>query len=379
MIRFQKPLLPSLDEVGRYFRLAERDRWFSNSGPCARLLSERLEARIGGGARCLLVANGTLGLMVALRALTANRDPRATEVLVPTFTFVATINAIAWAGFTPVFVDLEPGHWHPSVSAIEHGLSTREGRVAAVLSASTFGTPPPSPARTRLEHVCARHGVPLLVDSAAGFGAHDDEGSSLGLQGNAELFSFHATKPFAIGEGGMLATSSVALFEAMAHLVNFGIDEDRVLTDTFGLNAKLSELHAATGLAVLDHIDEILAARRLRAQCIRDALEPRGFEFQLGSERSTWQFVPALAPTVDLREAIMDAASRRGIEVRRYFTPCHHFAPCADFPRVGSLEAADAVAARMLSLPMSNDLSEAEHEQIVECCLATADAPTSAV
>jgi dTDP-4-amino-4,6-dideoxygalactose transaminase len=378
MIRFQTPQLPPLDAIGRYFERAERDRWYSNSGPCARLLTERLETRVGRGAHCLLVANGTLGLMVALHALTSDRVEGASEVLVPTFTFVATINAIAWAGLTPVFVDLDPDDWHPSHAAIEHALSTRAGKVAAVLSTSTFGTPPSPAVRTRLERTCADAGVPLLFDSAAGFGARDVDGHSLGLQGDVELFSVHATKPFAIGEGGMLATSSDALFERMARLVNFGIDQDRALTELLGLNAKLSELHAATGLAVLDRFDDILRARRTRAARVRDALEPRGFEFQQGNERSTWQFIPTLAPSAEGRAAVMREAARRSIEVRRYFTPCHHFPACAAFPRVGSLSVADALADRMLSLPMANDLTETDVEQIIECCLvATASDPSS--
>ncbi len=221
--------------------------------------------------------------------------------------------------------------------------------------------------------------MPLLIDSAAGFGACDEDGHSLGLQGDAELFSFHATKPFAIGEGRHARdVERRPCSSAWPRLVNFGIDENRALTEVLGLNAKLSELHAATGLAVLDRLDDILRARRTRAARVRDALEPRGFEFQHGSERSTWQFIPTLAPSAEGRAAVMREAARRSIEVRRYFTPCHHFGACAAFPRVGSLAVADALADRMLSLPMANDLSDTDIEQIVDCCLvATSSAGSS--
>jgi dTDP-4-amino-4,6-dideoxygalactose transaminase len=361
--------MPPLEEVAAYFALAERDRWFSNSGPCHRLLTERLERFIGRDAHCLLVSNGTLGLIVALRALTSRRPSTATEVLVPSFTFVATINAIVWAGLTPVFVDIDPGHWHPSADGIEHALASRAGRVAAVLSCSTFGTPPPPAIRARWRKACAEHRVPLLIDSAAGFGARDESGDPLGLQGDAELFSFHATKPFAIGEGGMLTTLDRELFDEMARLINFGIDEHRVLTGEAGLNAKLSELHAATGLAVFDRYGAILEGRQQRAKTFKRELEPEGFEFQLGSERSTWQFVPTLAPSSGRRDEIVQEALLHGIEVRTYFTPCHRFAPCAGFPRIGSLEVTEDVADRMLSLPMSNDLSDDEVAQITRSCL----------
>jgi dTDP-4-amino-4,6-dideoxygalactose transaminase len=290
-------------------------------------------------------------------------------VLVPSFTFVATINAIVWAGLTPVFVDIDPEHWHPSADGIEHALASRAGRVAAVLSCSTFGTPPPLAARSRWRNVCAEHDVPLLIDSAAGFGARDEAGDPLGLQGDAELFSFHATKPFAIGEGGMLSTPDDELFDEMARLINFGIDEHRVLNGDIGLNAKLSELHAATGLAVFDRYEAILAGRRVRATAFKRELEPHGFEFQRGSERSTWQFVPTLAPSAGRRDEIMQEAALHDVELRTYFTPCHRFAPCAGFARIGSMEVTDDVADRMLSLPMSNDLSDDEVAQITRSCL----------
>ena len=371
MIRFQTPEFPPLEELAPYFEMAQRDRWFSNSGPCHHLLTERLERFVGRDARCLLVSNGTIGLMVALRALTVDRPTTAREVLVPSFTFVASINAIVWAGLTPVFVDVDAEHWHPSADAIEQALEARGDRVAAVLGCSTFGTPPPIAVRSRWERACRAAGVPLLVDSAAAFGARDELGEPLGLQGDVELFSFHATKPFAIGEGGMLVTRDESLYRSMAKLTNFGIDANRVLTDEIGLNGKLSELHAAAGLAVLDRFAAILDARRSRAVVIRDALARRGgFSFQGGCDRSTWQFVPALAESPELRAEVLREAERRDVEIRRYFTPCHHFEPCASFERIGSLEVTDSLTERTLSLPLANDLSEDEIGQVIECCIA---------
>ncbi len=134
MIRFQTPQLPPLEDVARYFELAERDRWYSNSGPCAR--PAHRAPRDARGSRCALSAGRERHARTHGRAPRADLGSRegAAEVLVPTFTFVATINAIAWAGLTPVFVDLDPDDWHPSHAAIEHALSTRAGRVAAVLS-----------------------------------------------------------------------------------------------------------------------------------------------------------------------------------------------------------------------------------------------------
>jgi dTDP-4-amino-4,6-dideoxygalactose transaminase len=107
-IRFLRPELPPLDEVARYFAMAESERWFSNGGPCHELLRERIQRRLGRNISCVPVASGTLGLMIAIRALCGSPGESATEVIVPSFTFAATAGAVVWAGFVPVFADVDP-------------------------------------------------------------------------------------------------------------------------------------------------------------------------------------------------------------------------------------------------------------------------------
>jgi dTDP-4-amino-4,6-dideoxygalactose transaminase len=375
-IRFLRPQHPSLDDVSRYFRLAERERWFSNRGPCHRLLTERLTAYIGGEARCQLVSNATLGLMVALRALRGRSPDGACDVLAPSFTFEAVADAIVWCGLEPVFVDLEPDTWLLDPEALTEALDQRAGRVAAVLACSTFGTAPPEGVRQGWERACESAGVPLLVDSAAGFGSLDEAGRCLGRQGDAEVFSFHATKPFAIGEGGVIVTRNEALASEMSSLIDFGHDERRSPTSRHGLNAKLSEIHAAIGLAVLDQYNDVLERRRTLARRISDPLEAAGFSFQPGAERSTWQFVPTLAPTREARNAVLAHAASAGIELRTYFAPPLHESPAfADADRLGRLPVTDDLAGRVLSLPMANDLTDDEIDRIVGAVLEAVGAP----
>src|SRR5437016_4857766 len=104
VVRYQHPELPSLDEVAPYYALAEEAAWYSNGGPCATMLADRLADYVGGGVHCLPVANCTLGLMVALRAAAAEPDAGRPLVVTPSFTFAATACAIVWAGFEPLFV-----------------------------------------------------------------------------------------------------------------------------------------------------------------------------------------------------------------------------------------------------------------------------------
>jgi dTDP-4-amino-4,6-dideoxygalactose transaminase len=371
VIRFQAPQIPAAREVEAYFALAEESRWYSNGGPCHELLVERLERYLGPGVSCIPVANATLGLMVALRAMTGS-EPRRRQVLMPSFTFAAAVNAVLWAGLEPVFIDVEPRSWHLDPVALEAALDERSGGVVAVLAASTFGTPPPIEQRMAWERAAARAEVALLVDSAAGFGATDERGERLGRQGDAEVFSFHATKPFAIGEGGLVTTTDRRFARRMLRLTNFGF-EDGVVNEDVGLNAKLAEWPAATALAVLDGYDDVLAARRASASRMLSAIAPHGYVGQHGAGGAAWQFVPVLAPTPAIRAAALAAAQRRGIELRTYFSaPLHHMPAFASTAVAGDLRHTEDLAARILSLPMANDLAVRDADAVVACLAAAA-------
>lgn len=377
-IRFLRPQLPSLDEVGRYFVAAEEERWFSNLGPCHRLLTQRLSSYVGEGASCVLVANATLGLMVALRALLDRSPRRAHEVIVPSFTFAAVVDAITWCGLEPVFADLESETWHLDPEQLELAIASRGERLAAVVACSTFGTAPPVAVRQRWEAACAQASIPLLVDSAAGFGTLDEAGQPLGRQGDAEVFSFHATKPFAMGEGGLIVTEDADLATEMSLLTNFGLDSHRSPLRKHGINAKLSEIHAATGLAVLDGYAHVLERRRSLARRIRRPLESAGFFFQPSSERSTWQFIPTLAPTAQARDAVVAYAASAGVELRTYFAPpLHESPPFASSHRLSPLPVTHDFAGRILSLPLANDLTDTEIARVIESVLGPTTAPRS--
>lgn len=373
LISFQAPRLPPVDAVAAYFARSQEACRYSNAGPCHALLVDRLQARLGGGLRCVPLSNGTLALMLGVRALTGRRGA-ADEVLMPSFTFAAVINAVLWAGLRPVFVDVEPASWHMGPSALESALAARGARVALVLACSTFGFPPPAALRERWAAAARDAGVPLLVDSAAGFGAVADDGRPLGGQGDAEIFSLHATKPFAIGEGGLLTTADEAVAERVARLSNFGFAADGIVDEDIGLNAKLAEWPAATALAVLDGYDEILAARRASGAAVIDALSTLGYESQHAGAGGAWQFVPVLAPSTGIRDAALREACERGIELRTYYQPLHLMPAFGGLARAGGLEVTVELSRRMLSLPMSNDLAAGACDEIVACLAAACGA-----
>jgi dTDP-4-amino-4,6-dideoxygalactose transaminase len=357
-VRFQTPELPPAEAIERYFRLSREARWFSNDGPCAQLLSERLSERLGDGLHCVLVANGSLGLMVALRALIEAGPPEAREVAVPSFTYVATIGAILWAGLKPVFVDVDADSWQADPASLERAIEERGDALACLLLCSTFGTAPPIETRRAWGDLALQTALPLVVDSAPGLGSTDEAGRALAGQGDAEVFSMHATKPFAVGEGGLVVTRRADLAERLRQMIRFGLDDDRALPGPPGLNAKMSELHAATGLAVLDRFDESLSRRRATAARMVEALSPHGFRFQVNAAHSSWQFVPTLAPDASARTRALVEAEAAGVELRTYHQPLHLMAPLRAHETVGGLEVTGELGRCIVSLPMANDLDE---------------------
>jgi dTDP-4-amino-4,6-dideoxygalactose transaminase len=358
-LRFQRPSLPDTGAIERHLAHSRRARWLSNGGPCWRRLRDALAERTG--ACCVPVASGTAGLMAAIAAVRSAAPARdgAREALLPSFTFPATAQAAIWAGLTPRLLDVDPDDWHLDADRLERELRERGDAVALVLAVSSFGTPPPPAQRRRWERACRDAGVPLVVDSAAGFGAVAADGVPIAAQGDVEVVSFHATKPLAIGEGGAVFTRDPALCERIELAVNFGLGADRRAQLPLGLNAKMSELHAATGLAALETFDAELAARRATAESVRDAAHP-SLAWQAECESSTWQFVPVAHPD---REAREEAERRcRGVaETRRYYLPLHRMPAFAGAAVAsGGLPRTEALAERLLCLPMASDLTAAE-------------------
>ncbi|MDP9182662.1 MAG: DegT/DnrJ/EryC1/StrS family aminotransferase [Actinomycetota bacterium] len=329
-----------------------------------RLLERRCSDRLGLSQPGVTVSNATSGLMLALRAALGDPSPKRPFVAVPSFTFVASVAAILWAGWSPLFVDVDASDWHLSADSLK-GLASRSGELAAVMLCSTFGTSASAERRSEIDALTQELGVPVVVDSAAGFGSTDEVGRCLGDQGSLEVFSFHATKPFAIGEGGLVVSSSEDLLARVRQLANFGLDDMRLLPDQVGINAKMPELEAAVGLAVLDGFDRVLEARRRSAGWLLDELAPHGVNRQAGSAGSTFQFVPVLMPDVTSRDRLLRSAKTEAVELKVYFSPpMHRVARLRDFPRLTELRTTEEIVGRIVCLPMNNRMGDTDLERI---------------
>jgi len=361
-VPFLRPAFPHLDEVERYFKMARERSRYSNSGPCFDLLTTRLEDRTG--CACVPVSSGTAALMVAAAAL--RERGAGSEVLVPSFTFAATVQAMVWNGLEPIFVDVDPDHLHLSPVGLTDALASRGDRVGLVVACSSFGTPPPPAVRQAWEAACRDAGVPLLVDSAAGFGAFAEDGIPIGGQGTAEIVSFHSTKPFGIGEGGAVFTRDRELAERLHRLINFDFGDHRQATTARGLNGKLDELRAAVGLAVLETFDDQLRRRRRLSAKLLDEIGS-AFRPQFGHVWGTYQMVPVVLGDDAARARILAAAERQ-VELRTYYEPLHLMPAFEHVPHADTLEVTETLGRRILSLPMAVDLTDEEIGVIADVC-----------
>jgi dTDP-4-amino-4,6-dideoxygalactose transaminase len=360
-VPFQRPSLPPLADIESYFAMSRSEGWYSNSGPCHDLLVERSSALLGG-RHVVPVASAGIGLIAALRALVPPGASRATQVVLPSFTFAATAAAVVWCGLEPVFCDIEGDGWHLSPARLNELLAARPGRVAAIVACAAFGTPPPDRVADAWASAAEEWSIPLIVDSAAGL-----ERSGERPVPDAEVFSMHATKPLPVGEGGLVALRDEWVAGMVGVLINHGLGPDHEAL-AVGLNGKLDEWRAATALAGLDRLDHILAARRSAAAAMRRNLAGSGLRFQELAERSPTQFVPALAPSPERREEILDIATRHGVELRTYYAPPLHTSPAyRGCDRADGLPVTLDTARRILSLPMADDFSAEDQDRVAEC------------
>jgi dTDP-4-amino-4,6-dideoxygalactose transaminase len=353
---------PNIGDRQRFFERLEETletRWLSNNGPCVQLFEERLCERLGA-RYCVAVANGTLGLMLAARALGLRG-----EVIMPAFTFVGTPHALLWQGVTPVFCDIDPETYQMDPRGVESLITPR---TTGILGVHLFGRTCDVDA---LEASARRRGLRLLFDAAHAVGC-SIQGRPIGARGDAAVFSFHATKVLNSFEGGAIATDDGDLAEGLRLMRNFGFsDYDQV--DCLGINAKLSEPAAAMGLVSLESLDKFLAVNRHNYESYQSTLAdiPRiKLLVHDETEASNHHYVIAEVDGEQggmSRDVLLAVLRAENILARRYFYPgCHRMEPYRSSPpwRDVRLPNTERVAARVLALPTGTAIAQPDIEVI---------------
>jgi len=358
---FPEKLYVGRPNIGNRKRLLNRiddmldRRWLSNNGPYVQELEQRIADMIGV-RHCIAMCNGTIALEIAIRALELKG-----EVIVPSFTFIATAHALQWQEITPVFCDINPRGHTIEPSHIEEMITPR---TTGIIGVHIWGRPCDIDA---LQKISEAHKLKLLFDAAHGFGC-SYKGRMIGSFGNAEVFSFHATKFFNSGEGGAIVTNDDALADKIRLMKNFGFSGyDNVIY--IGTNGKMNELSALMGLTNLESLDEFINVNQNNYKTYErelNGLPGVGLIQYDRHEKNNFQYIileideTAAGLT---RDQIVDILHAENILARRYFFPgCHRMEPYRSyFPHAGLvLPATERLVNRVLSLPTGTAVGSEE-------------------
>ncbi len=348
-LRVTRSYLPPLGEYIELLRGIWDNRVLTNQGGNVCRLQRELDTCLGvRGA--LVVANGTLALQIALTAVGA----RGGEVVTTPFSYVATAHSILWEHCTPIFVDIEPEHFTIDPGKIEAAITPH---TRAILPVHVFGYSCDTDA---IRTIAADHKLPVIYDGAHAFGARY-KGKSLLSYGDISTCSFHATKLFHTVEGGAVITRDPELAAKMDLMRRFGHNGDEHFC--VGINAKMSELHAAMGLAILPHVREIICRRQriceqydsLLAGVVEHPSDQPDLEPNYG-------YYPVLFRDEAQLKKVFAALAAQEIYPRRYFFPALNLIP--HVTDKSSCPVAQDIASRIACLPLSDGMTSEDVERV---------------
>ena len=357
-----RPRLPTTTELIPYLNQIDTNQMYSNFGPLNDLLQKRIESLYNshGGARCHVVttSSGTSALEALIQSL--NLRPGA-KIAVPALTFVATASSVVRMGFEAVACDVDPHSWLMTPESLSHA---KLDGVEAVIPVATFGIPQDVSAWSTWADATGRK---VIIDAAAAFGGQ------LPADNVPIVFSMHATKPLSSAEGGLVMTCDAEQRETVRRLTNFGLPS---IDKGAGTNAKLSEYHAAVGLASLDKWFKTVELRRQAFNIYRERASQVGIELLPSLQRT---FCPSVliakfrCPKAKFQ--FEQQCLRRGVETRGWYTPtlAEHPALTGRVAAVSALTHAKRAASELLGLPFYTDITKAEIHFALPHCNAQAN------
>ncbi len=359
-IPIARPDLPPFEDYTSVLSEIWSTQMLSNFGP----ISQRLETIAQdylGVAHVRATASGDSGLMAVIAALgLAPGSP----CFISSYTFNSTINTVLWNQLRPVFVDIDADTYNMSPVALGEAIAN-EPDAGLVLATHVFGAPCDVAAIAELAD--AKHRV--VFDAAHGLGASHD-GTKLGNFGDAEMFSLSGTKPVTSGEGGLVATKHDWLVDRLERIRGYGFRGD-YRSDLVGMNAKMSELHAALGLLNFERIDEILVRRDEHVAQYRARLGLSvGWQRVLpGDQSTTKDLVIGLGR---LRGAVEGELANAQIQTKRYFVPLH-FMPAYSKHTTGPLPQTEEAFDESLCIPLYGDMTAAQVDRVCDVVLSVID------
>jgi perosamine synthetase len=331
--------------------------WISSKGRFIGEFEKAFAAFIGVH-HAAAVCNGTVALHVALLALGVGPGD---EVLVPSLTYVASVNAIRYTGAVPVFADVRPDTWQVDPTDLEKRITPR---TRAIMAVHLYGHPCEM---DKLAELAARNNLYLIEDCAEAFGSRY-HGAHVGSIGHVSTFSFFGNKTITTGEGGMVVSPNKELIERAVHLKGQGLAPNREYWhDIVGYNYRMTNICAAIGLAQLERAKELIARKRRIAEWYKKYLAdvPLALQGEFGEVVHSYWMVSALVAKAEQRDPLRAALAAAGIETRPLFFPVHTMPMYARGDE--KLPITEDLSARGITLPSWPGLSQ---ENVAEICAA---------
>jgi len=358
-IHVGRPNIGDLDLFKTYVDEIFESHWLSNNGPFVQRFEQHISSELNA-KHCIVMCNGTVALELSIRALGLKG-----EVIVPSFTFIATVHALLSEGIKPIFCDIDPETHDIDPSMIER-LITPE--TSGILGVHLWGR---ACDHKTISVIAAKNGLKVIYDAAHAFMCSSGK-TMIGNFGNAEVLSFHATKFCNSFEGGAVITNDDRLAEKLRLMRNFGFSgKDHVIHH--GTNGKMNEISAAMGLASLNNVDLFITANEQNYKMYRKLLEPiDGLSvLQYSSEeKNNYQYVVVEVNEKQFglsRDVLLDILTSENVLVRRYFYPgCHRMEPYKTlYPEVNDrLPITTQLCQEVMVLPTGTGVSIDEVSQI---------------
>lgn len=353
-VPFIKPSFPSAEQITEDYRRIVASNWFTNFGPFEQRFRKELATYLSSDISVCTVSNATLGIEIAV-SLLFKREVTKNLVIMPSFTFAAAADVLISRGYRLLLVDIDE-NWQPDIAQAVQYIEKYSSEISGLLIGNTFGVGNPN--INAWERLAKAHDLPLIIDSAAGFGSKYISGDKVGVLGDCEVFSFHATKPFAIGEGGAIASRDEDFIERCREATNFGFNAQRKAA-IVGTNAKLQEISSVIGLHQLIDYDDRLRNRRENLSMYQKFLSGNSISFQCNSEKSTLPFVCIKVDSTNKAQTILKALGEEGIEAKQYYDPIHRH-PIATSEAVEwiDLSRTNDLADTIVALPLHDNMEE---------------------
>lgn len=349
MINVTKTFLPSIESYQSYLKRAWDKVWLTNRGELTLELEKKIKQKYNT-TNLIITNNGTIPLQIALKLLGNQGD-----IITTPFSYVATTSSILWENCTPVFVDIHPEYLSIDETKIEAAITSK---TTAILATHVFGNPCHVEA---IENIAKKHNLAVIYDAAHCFGVVYNNSSIFNF-GDVSTCSFHATKIFHTGEGGAMFCKDENLFHKLFYSHNFGHNGPLEFHGV-GINAKISELQSAMGLAVFDELDFIFSERKKVVDFYLNNLDFTKLSTMKIRENTQWNYsyFPVIFNSEEELLKVQNILNESEIFPRRYFYPSLN---TIDFVKGEAMPISESIASKILCLPLYVGLEKQDLEKI---------------